>query len=259
MRRPGVGALRRNSFRGIGGAQLWTPALLGSKLTLWLDERGQTVTGAGCSQWDDQTTAGTFDFVQTVDSARPPLSTVNGRSAPDFIPNDYMTNANGGSSFTSASASFVAVVTDTTGETPGADNANPWLEPGVFALGSTSGWIQMAWSASGPRAYGFDGGVRVTARVADSTGGASDVGLALLVVKHDGVTFSLRRGTGTAQTVACGSLTTAGTAVNLGCNYNATAFHNGRIAFVITCNAALTTGEEDALRGYLRARYGVNA
>ena len=238
-----------------GGGVAWTPVALGSKLKLWLDQRDQVVTGAGVSDWGDQSTAGTMDLSQTIDASRPPSGqTINGWAAPDGDGvADYMLGPNlvGGDGYTSASASRILCVIDNGGETPGADNANSYLEPGVFALGSTAGWLGLAWSVSGPRVFGFDGAFKVTARM------SATVGACLIDISHDGVTLSARRGADSAVTVACAALTTPGTRARFFCNYSIAAFFAGRIGSIIMCNAALTAGEESAVRAYLGAKYGV--
>jgi len=246
--------------RGGGGSVSWSPAALGSKLTLWLDQRDLVVTGGAYSDWGDQSPAGNRDFAMATATNRPDDDlTVNGWAAPNFDGVDNFMQgpaAVGGDGYTSASASRILVVVDTTGETPGADSANVYQEAAIIALGSTAGWLGLTWTTSGPRAYGYDGAFKATARAAGATGSASDVGVALLDIKHDGTTFTLRRGAGTPVTVACGALITPGIRAIIGCNYAAAAFYAGRIASIVACNAALSAGEESAARSYLFAKYG---
>lgn len=242
-----------------GGSAPWTPAALGSKLTQWLDQRDLVVTSGAYSDWGDQSPAGNRDLAMTTATNRPDDDlTVNGWAAPNFDGVDNFMQgpaAVGGDGYTSASASRIFVVVDTTGETPAADNANVYQEAAILALGSTAGWLGLTWTTSGPRAYGYDGAFKATARAAGATGAASDVGRALLDIKHDGTTFTLRRGAGTPVTVACGALTTPGTRAVFGCNYSAAAFFAGRIASIVACSAALTAAEETYARAYLLTKY----
>jgi len=65
----------------------FTPADLGPKLTLWLDERGQTVVGSDITNWNDQqTSTGPHNMVPRIGFGKPQTgSTINGYTAPQFV------------------------------------------------------------------------------------------------------------------------------------------------------------------------------
>lgn len=65
----------------------FTPSDLGTKLTLWLDERGQTLSGSNITNWDDQqTSTGPHNMVPRFGFGKPQTgSTINGYTAPQFV------------------------------------------------------------------------------------------------------------------------------------------------------------------------------
>lgn len=232
----------------------WDPALL-PQATQVLDQRGLVEAGGAYSNWEDQ--AGALDLEQPIAGSRPDNdATVNGLPAPNFDGlNDYMAGpvATGGDAYTSANAGRVFVVVDTTGEVMPPDQVDVYNEGAIFALGNSARWLGLTWTASGPRAYGFDGAWKTPARM-DQT-----LGACLIDIEYDGVTLSSRRGVDAPTTVACGPLQVPGNRALYGCNYNTAAFFPGRIASVIMYNSALTAAESALVRSYLSRKYGVPA
>lgn len=236
-----------------GGGGVWTPAALGSKLTLWLDQRDQIVTGAGVSDWGDQSPAGTSDYTQGTDANRPPLSSINGLSAPDFDGSaDSMSGPNSNALFGASAFHFFCVI-DTTGETLAADNATSYAEASIFG-NAGGGALTLSWSTSGPRATVYAGAAYATAREAGLA-----VGKRLFEVGWASNVLSMRVDNLTPITVATAGTRGFDATTRLGIAYSSSARVPGRYGTVIVTNAACSATEVAAVRSYLAARYGVTA
>ena len=233
-----------------GGA--FSPAMLGSRLTLWLDERGQSATA-----WADNSPAAN-SLVDGGVGHRPTTGgTVGGLAALAFNPADpdYLLGPAGvgSAAYVSTTGARILCVVDNTGKTPAADQAGTHLEPTIITLAvSTAGYIGLAWSISGPRAYAYDGAFKPTARA------SAPVGAYLLDIQLSGGTLSLRKGNEAAVTVgSVGALASAGTRLAVGCNYALASpgGFDGKIPAVFVINDACTD-LGNALRAYIGAKWG---
>lgn len=251
---PSAGRRGARFGRRGGGAAPWTPLSLGSKLTLWLDEREQTTTGSGISDWQNQAGAA-VNFVQGTDASRPPASTVNGYAAPDFDGSADRLDTTSLLSDVAAADAFEgwAVVSL---DALGADVADASAGTRVQII-TSGGTLQPRWgvsaTTSGIKMWLFDGAA------VDNTGYAAiSTGATALV------TWRLAAGTMYARVNADAEVSAAGgplgdltRILRIGTSYNAAAFLNGRVASVGMCNAVLSTGERASLRSYLGAKYAV--
>lgn len=223
--------------------------------TLWLDERGQMSTGGVILAWADQSPGGANSMMAAGPLlTHPSAGTVGGWPAPTFDgTDDYFQISTNWDTVFGNSGGHLWLVIDNTGAVPGADNAaEAWREPGIISE-ATSGGIQLGWSVSGPRAYGYNGTTCSTPRI------PATVGLHLLELGYDAGILSLRLDAGAPVSVMCvGPLNLFGTVGFLGRNYDGTQFFAGRIVTVIGTNTVPSAGDVDAVRTYLAARYGVS-
>ena len=232
----------------MGMGVTWTPAALGSKLTLWTDERDLVVTGSGYSDWGNQIVGGANDLAQTTDASRPESgATINGYAAPNFDGTaDFMTGA-AISNFISASAYFARVIfsADALGPAPTVGYSE------ALIAGETGGyWYPFSLSTSGVQCGHWDGSNKQTSRVAVSAGTSYRAR-----AQFSGGSLGLRVAGTTATPVAAGNVSVLTGTLRIG--YRGSAYYDGKIASLIICNAALTAGEIAALDAYDAAKYGV--
>lgn len=228
------------------------PTLAG--LTLWLDERGQ-VGPASLSRWTDQSPAA-HDATQPTTARQPSIGRVSGWPSPDFDGiDDVLSIGAPVDTLFSAAGGHLFVVLDNTGETPGADMGAPYLEPGLWASQS-NGFAAVSWSASGPRAYVYDGGYRTTPRLPVTPG------LHILEFHFapgaNGVVLRVDADPPVTTAMVGPALLLPGPTVAAGGNFNSTVHFAGRIACVVTTNVVQSPAVVDAMRTFLAAKYGVS-
>jgi hypothetical protein len=219
-------------------------------LTLVLDERGQLVIGGHLADWQDQSGSG-HDFTQANALRQPTVGTVSGWAAPEFSGLQDL----GGpiwSGMFGTTGGEIWIVIDNGGVTPGPDAVQEWEEDALVST-DTSGGVNVSWSTTGARGYGYTNATtHTTPRAAASTG------LHLLDVAYDGSTFSVRVDGGAPQTAACASpLSNFGTVGRLGSNCDLAHGFVGRVATVIAINRVPTASEVMMMRDYLGAKYAV--
>lgn len=252
-RRGGGGRISR---RG-GGALPWTPAALGSKLKLWLDQRDLVVTGLGYSDWGNQAGA-SVDFTQATDSFRPAAdTTINGFAAPNFDGADNRMDSTSLLSDISAADAFEFAMVYLP-DTLGADvaDASAFDREAVFQSGSAlSPRLVVSATTSGVKLTVFDGAAfDNTPYAAISTGVAS-----LITGRLDAGSLYVRVGADAEVSAAGGPQGDLTRILRIGANRNATAFCDGKLATIVWCNAVLSAAERASLRAYLAAKYGVTA
>ncbi|MBZ0120718.1 MAG: hypothetical protein K8H88_27235 [Sandaracinaceae bacterium] len=235
----------------------WTPAELGSKLTLWIDQRDLVLVSGAYSDWGDQSPAAN-DFTQGTSSLRPMFGqTVNFFPAPDFDGTDDYLQSNLLSNLVSASAYHVFVVLRADMAT--GSNPTAYLNHGVIADTNAGWWGLYLTTAGGSdvMVHGFHwaGGLREAI-----AGGLTTGDDALVEWSYDGTTircqvarYAVATGSGGGS---IGSLTNA---VRLGTGATGGLFFDGRIVAVVVCNTHLTAGEVRSVRDYLSSKYGVIA
>ena len=221
--------------------------------TFLVDERGQV--GSPISPWNDQSGNGR-NLTQVTAAFRPTTGgTINGFAAPTVDGTQQYMNgpaATGGNAYTTSTASRIFVVLDNTGTTPGPNGGSAYFEPCVFALSDdAAGWIGLAWSIGGPRAYGTDvTNVFATPRM------SATLGAHVIDVKHDGATLSAQRNADAPATVALGTLVQPGSLTYWMSDFIAADFYVGRVGLIFT-KGAMTANEAATARAFITYKYGV--
>lgn len=235
----------------------WTPASLGSKLRLWLDQRDLVLVSGAYSDWGDQSAADN-GFTQATASLRPASGQlVNYFAAPDFDGTDDLMAGEQLSDYVSASAYHVFVVLRADVVT--GTNPTIYFNHGVIADNDIGWWGLYLSSAGAPlvtvNGFHWAGALRNAAATGLRTGND-----ALVEWSYDGTTIRCQVGTHPVATaVGGGSIGNTTNVVRLGFGANGGLYLNGRIASIIVCNAYLSSGEARSVRDYLASKYGVAA
>lgn len=244
---------RGRDLRGFGGG-VAAPVSVGG-WDLLLDERGLSV-GTGYSAWADQSSGGTASWSQGTAANQPATgSTINGYPAPDFDGvNDRLTCAVNASVYatTTALEGFAIVQVDALGAGNDGTDGTPYVRPAFFSNqgGATLG---LSVSASGVKFFVFDGAYKNTPFATIPTGSAQLVAFRFV----SGVIY-VRVGAGTEQsTSGVGTISTLAVVQNMGCNYNASSFYDGKIASLRIRKTPLTAAERAQERAFLAYKYGV--
>ena len=236
-----------------GGGVPWTPAALGSKLKLWLDQRDQVVTGAGVSDWGDQSPTGTQDWAQTIDANRPATGrTINSYAAPDFDGTSDSMTGPAKSAMISAAAYWIAgvVVLDAVASTSSSYHLDESIisDTGQYIWNSFRNNVGVYTMAAGHS----DGTAKTTPTQSITLGTPF-----LFEHWYDGTNINLRVGSAAATQIAAGSVGSLVATTRLGADNDASNLINGAIGALLICNATLTAVEQAAARSYLAAKYGV--
>lgn len=249
----------RGAVKSAGASAAWTPADLGAKVTLWLDERD--IVGDPVSDWGDQSAGGTTDFTQGTAGKRPAGGrTLNGLAGIDCVSNDYLDSAAQFQTVFSASSLWLDVifVPDATGATD-ASGVTSWStlfgnsSGGYFALGvqqDGSGGYQCKF-------YHYDGSADyVRSAVGSVTLGAGN----LIRIRHEGGNlYAKANDTAESAPVASGNTSAAGLTLGLrmGSTYTGGAGYDGGIFAVLGGSTQLSAGERASLDAYWATQYGV--
>jgi hypothetical protein len=243
--------------RSLPAAQYSSGALLGvvgSTCKLLLDHNPSTITlvSGRVSSWADQSGNG-FDVTMGTANMRPDgTTTINGLLAPGFSNGDGTQDRLDGSQaisgILSASAWHAFVVFRLTSHTV-ADGS--FYDEELLVADSSGFEANGAVSVGGVHAGVWDGGLKQTART--SLSDATDY---LLESSLSGGTLSHKLGAGAAVTVASGNISTLTGTIRLG-DRSSTGHLQGRIAFVMLCNTALSAAQVSYVRAYCSAIYGV--
>jgi hypothetical protein len=227
----------------------WTPALLGSKLRLWTDQRDQTVVGGAISPWGDQS-GNAYNFA--AGTAPSTGGAINGWPAPKFnsASSQYLTGTSL-SNIVTASAYHVFVVANPT--VLAAPAGQVYLNPAI--IGENAGEWGLVVSSNGIQGWHWTGTLAVATAPISILAGI----WRLIEWSYDGTTMSCQvnaRAPLTTTGAPIGSITPT---VQLGTAWVGTPFFTGTIASVIVCNQKLNTNEAAAVRGYLSSKYGIPA
>ena len=240
-----------------GGGAPWSPLALGSKLKLWLDERGQVGSPID-SIANHGDAAGSYSGAG---ANRPPVGSLGGVTpVPDYDgSNDRLEGGPALSAIISASAyhGFCVVRVDTIAR----EFATPtYLSPaivcdvgqfwGLFVRDSTVG----AGTAYVVDAYHWDAGIKASS---DTIALATDT---LVEWRYDGSKIYVRVGAAaeTAGTTAASVGGLAG-ATQLGADASDVYHVDGKVGEILVCNAALSAAERTSTRAYLATKFGVAA
>ena len=237
------------------GTDGWTPAALGSKLRLWLDQRDLVAVSGAYSDWGDQSPTGAHDFTQATASLRPASgSTLSYWPAPDFEgTNDYL----GGavlSNFISANANHVFAVLRA--QTVTGINATPYLNNGVIADFGLGWWgLYLKTVAGEVQVHGFHWDSNLRDAIALGLELGND---ALVEWSYDGTTLRCQVGGGVVATAAGGgSIGDLTNLLRIGNGASGSLYLDGAIASILVCNAYLGGVEARNVRDYLSSKYGV--
>lgn len=232
-----------------GAGAPFTPATLGSMLTLWLDERGQVGSpidtwNSQCAGYGAQTAAGAF---------RPATGrTINGYAAPDFD-GTGMRMTGGGPISTLVGVTkmyFLAVVQLDAIVGSGADY---YTNECLFCDQGNNVWMGFRNNA-GALTAGFGiFAAGLVKQVQDTVVTGSTVAIQGW---HDGTNVNVRVGAGATLSAACGSINSTVSGLRLGSNGGSTVFMNGAIATLIGCNDSPSAAQIAQLRAYVTAKYG---
>lgn len=236
----------------------WTPADLGSQLTLWLDQRDQVVVSDRYSGWGDESlTLNTFN--QTTAGNRPVVgSRINGFAAPSFDGTADFMISNNLSSFVAATgyhvfAVFAAVAI-------AGVNPTVYLNDGVIADGNAGWWgLYLKLNGTTAEVHGFHWDNTLGA--CDANAGGLSLGTNSLVEwSYDGSLIRCQVGANVVATASSpngiGSLANP---VNVGTGAATSKLLNGPIASIIVCNSHLQPTDVTNIRDYLSSKYWVQA
>jgi len=234
----------------------WTPAELGSKLTLWLDQRDQFAVSGVYSDWGDQTPGGTLDFTQIVAGKRPAAGVgINDFSAPSFDGVDDYLLSDVLSKFISAASYHVFVVLRA--RTVSGSNATAYLNNGVVADVATGWWgLYLKDNAGTYEAHGFHWDSGLSEAVATGLALNED---SLVEWSFDGTDIRCQIGTHSEAIASASNVGNLTNAVALGVGASGGLYLDGAIGSVLVCNVHLTETERVNVRGYLSSLYGVPA
>jgi len=253
MRRPGTGAARRSGFRGIGGGPLWTPAALGSKLTLWLRPEG-IVGSAPITAWTNIGSAGgSFTAV----GSPVPGATLNGLASVEFNgTTNRFTGAPLSSYFSASQWHAFAVcnldVVDSNGA-PGvgytndpiiADRTGGYIWAGGMRNNAGTRTMQMGGYDSAGHAGAASGPTIGSPHLLEGSLGTDKV-------LHSRVDA----GTEATDTMLAVVPTMTGT-TQLGASTTDSNYLDGRVWEILVCNQQLSAAEVALVRAYLTTRYG---
>lgn len=241
----------------------FTPADLGVKLTLWLDERGQTTVGSDITNWDDQqTSTGPHNMVPRFGFGKPQTgSTINGYAAPQFIRSAQtlmdLTSPYKLQSLVSSSAYHVfsvANIANINQNNPsGASNEGIIYSDGAY-------WYPMSFKNNGGSPQMTVGHYRTSPNTGFETLTVSGLPLntpVLLETWFDGTNLNCCIANGSVATQAAALLDPYGLPygiVSLGIGNQ---HMSGSVATVLVCNQALNGTERANVRQYLGTKYGV--
>jgi hypothetical protein len=232
----------------------WTPAELGTKLRLWLDQRDLVAVSGAYSDWGDQSLAAQ-DFTQGTSTLRPLTgSAINSWPAPEFDgTNDYF-GRSALSNFVSATAYHVFAVVRA--QTVTGTNATAYLNNGIVGDFGIGWWgLYLKTNGSNREVHGFHWDSNLRDAIASGLKLDED---ALIEWSYDGTTLRCQVGGGPVATaVGGGAIGSLADPVRVGTGANGGLYLDGAIASILVCDAYLSGGEARSARDYLSSKYGV--
>ena len=248
-RRPGVGAARRGSFRGVGGAVAASPAsILSGALTGWWDDGSATMTGAS---WTNRT--GGTAFTQGTGGLQPATGTaINGRPTlqTDGV-DDRMDAASVATLYTTSAFCLWMVVRPL-----GVLIAGPPVGTATRCFATDVGGYTAAGCATDARGITFDTNYDIT-----TTPGVMSTGTVYQIrLRLDAGTlyYRLRNSGGTVGegSVVAGNLGGGG-ALRFGTDYLAANGQSFDVGAIVTANAAPSAGQLSAMDAWTFGKWGV--
>lgn len=207
-------------------------------------------TDYAASPWTSTASAGASSGRTASEATNPPSvgAAINGYNPADFDgTNDKLSTTVLESDLFTASAGSFAILyyADTTD----AANGTPTDDEALFA--GAGGYVMATVNNTGARVVLYDTGNK-SIQLAGGGAGAWH----LLQAKWDGTNLKARLDSGAWTSLACGNMGDLTSTLNIGCNHNATAFFDGRIAEIITAASTLSDATFDDLVAYMNDRYG---
>lgn len=235
-----------------GGGALTPPAILGSMLTFWVDERGQV--GSPIDTWTSQVAG--FGNITASLTERPATGrTINGFAAPDFDgANDRMIGGVPISNLVGVTKMFFLAVVNLDAIVGSA--VDMYSNECLLGDNGNNVWLGFRNNAGALTAgFGiFAGGL--VKQVSDTVVTGSAV---LIQGWHDGTDVNVRIGAAAPVSLACGSIGSRGGGLRVGCNGASAVFMNGICGTIIGCNDCPSAAQIASVRSYVSAKYGVAA
>lgn len=204
-----------------GGGSPFDPATL-SSLTGWWKSFGG-------SPWTPTESAGSSGANGNLSEATNP-PTVSGAAASFDGVNDKLVAA--GTEATRFSAGAGAIIILYQASSTAAANGQPLDDEALMS--GAGGFFCVTVNNTGARAMLHSGGQKKVQLTDGSTGKHA------MQVRWDGTNLEARIDKGAWSSTACGNMGNLTSAINIGCNYSATAFFHGSIFEIMTANTALT-------------------
>lgn len=231
------------------GAALWTPALLGTKLKMWL--KGDDLAGSNGSTVATWTDASGNSNNATSGNATLVTSGLNGKNTVAFASpsSQFFTLPTGLVSSRTQSASFA--VHKLNNSPPSGTNAGGAIfgDWGSQGLGNHEPYID------GNYYDGYLSSSRHTVSTVPTSTGWRILGLRSNASDWRLDMDATNYATDGTNTVGGGSAPLLGKTANAGANL----YHDGQIAEIVDCNDFLTTSEKEKVEGYLAWKWGIQA
>lgn len=236
----------------------WNPGMLGNKLTMWLDERGQT--GSPVSQWANQSNY-TYNLFSPGGNQPTLGDYINGFSAPKGNGSNQYIRATGfyNDAFLGYTGDHIFIVFKpytVTQNNAYSQNATLWSD------GNADRCIELFGTASGYNVR--TGYINTSATNTTLTiSGVATINTPHIVEtrRESGVGLYMRfDGTDAPVTASATNLfRLSGVEPKMMGNAGLAQFYSGSIASVIVCNTSLNATERNLVRNYLTAKYGIPA
>lgn len=179
-------------------------------------------------------------------------SALNGLAPADFNGSTHtLVNANTTADFFSAAAwSMIVLFNADTAQAYGADEYDN--ESLISTTGAAAAEIGMAFSANGVSVWQADGGGWPGVTVACGTAGWH-----LARAKYDGTDIKLSIDSGAYSSGAAGNIVTTTETLQVGVDWFASQFFDGKIAEIMFAQTDLSDGTLDNIKSYINARYAL--
>jgi hypothetical protein len=229
------------------GRDQWTPARLGSQLTLWTDQRDQTLVSGVLSNWGDES-GNANNLTQGTQANRPTMTTLNGWSAPSFNGSSLFMGATTGGVLGLGGYHVFTVFSPSALAAPTGQVYNDTL-----LLGDTGTWYGLTVNTSGVTGWHYNSSWLNTPYIPVLAGYWY-----LVEWSYDGVNIRCRVSSGSPTSIASGGLGYNANPPYIG-HGGGTGYLQGTIASIIGCNQYLASNDAQAVRAYLSSKYGVAA
>jgi hypothetical protein len=246
------------AFAG-SAAPAWVPTDLGSGLKLYLPpDAGAITVATGVSQWDDDS-GNNYHFTQGTGGAQPYYNNVGGPNSTIAVvfdgTDDYLERAASFSNILSLSAyTMVCVARLDAQPAVGSDNADAAAYDNDAIITNAGGHWYTALRRTNNRVQGghFDSASKIA---------GVDVSLSTwyrVRVKYDGADITTKVGSIALATTAASNINgaAAGTALQIGANYNFGDYAAIALSTMLVLNRATTGGEDTDIDAWVTSTFG---